>query len=64
MSFGNTITDLLAVLKVRINDTNKQLIKTFVHVAGQVLCALPEKDLKFNSKNFILSLVEGLNDKN
>ena len=40
-SFGNTINDLLATLKIRINDPNKQLIKIFVHVTGQVLCALP-----------------------
>jgi hypothetical protein len=43
VSYGNTVTDLLATLKIRINDPNKQLIKTFVHVTGQVLCSLPEK---------------------
>jgi hypothetical protein len=29
-----------------------------------VLCSLPEKDLKANARNFIISMVEGLNDKN
>jgi hypothetical protein len=62
-SFGNTINDLVATMKVRINDPNKQLIKLFVHLAGQVLCALPEKELKFNARNFIAALIEGFNDK-
>ena len=43
ISFGNTINDLVATIKIRINDPNKQLIKGFVHLAGQVFCALPEK---------------------
>ena len=64
VSFGNTTNDLLATLKVRINDPNKQLIKIFVHLTGQVLCSLPEKDLKLNARNFIISMIEGLNDKN
>lgn len=63
VNFGNP-TDLLATLKTRINDPNKQLIKHFVHLTGLVLCALPEKDLKFCAKNFITGIVEGLNDKN
>lgn len=64
ITFGNTTNDLLTTLKARINDSNKQLIKVFVHLTGQVLCALPEKDLKANARNFIIALVEGLNDKN
>lgn len=40
ISFGNTTNDLLTLLKVRINDPNKQLIKVFVHLTGQVLCSL------------------------
>lgn len=63
-SFGNTTNDLLATLKVRINDPNKQLIKVFIHLTGQVLCSLAEKDLKANARNFIIAMVEGLNDKN
>lgn len=64
VSFGNTTNDLLTTLKVRINDPNKQLIKVFIHLTGQVLCSLPEKDLKANVRNFIIAMVEGLNDKN
>lgn len=64
VTFGNTTNDLLATLKVRINDPNKQLIKVFVHLTGQVLCSLSEKDLKANARNFIISMIEGLNDKN
>lgn len=40
VTFGNTTNDLLTTLKVRINDPNKQLIKIFVHLTGQVLCNL------------------------
>jgi hypothetical protein len=64
ISYGHTLHDLLATLKVHINDTNKQLIKVFVHLAGLVLCSLSEKDLKLNLKAFITGLVEGLSDKN
>ena len=51
-------------MKSRINDPNKQLIKVFIHLAGLVLCALPEKELKNWSKNFINAFLDGLNDKN
>ena len=51
-------------MKAHINDTNKQLIKVFVHLVGLVLVSLSERDLKANLKNFILSLVDGLSDKN
>jgi hypothetical protein len=63
VTLGN-LTDLLATLKTRINDPNKQLIKVFVHLAGVVVCALPEKDARGNLKSFVTALVEGLNDKN
>ncbi len=63
VSYGNTTNDLLATLKVRINDSCKTNIKTFVHLAGQVLCSLPEKEMKANARGFIVSMVEGLNDK-
>lgn len=63
VTLGN-LTDFLATLKARINDPNKQLIKVFVHLAGLVVCALPQKDARVNLKSFITALVEGLNDKN
>ena len=56
--------DLLTTLKSHINDTNKQLIKVFVHLSGLVLVSLSDKDLKSNLKPFILTLVDGLSDKN
>lgn len=64
MSFGSQLGDLLTTLKTHINDTNKQLIKVFVHLAGLVLVSLSDKDLRGNLKGFILTLVEGLSDKN
>lgn len=54
----------MACLKIHINDTNKQLIKVFVHLAGLVVVALPEKELKICLKGFVTALVEGLSDKN
>jgi len=42
VTYGNP-TDLLATIKTRINDPNKQLIKIFVHLAGLVFCSLPER---------------------
>lgn len=64
VSFGNGLNDLLSTLKAHINDTNKQLIKVFVHLSGLVLVSIPDKDVKVNLRNFILSMVEGLSDKN
>lgn len=64
VSYGNQLYDLLATVKSHINDTNKQLIKVFVHLAGLVLVSLSDKDLKANLRAFIISLVEGLSDKN
>ena len=64
VSFGNQLGDLLSTLKVHINDTNKQLIKVFVHLAGLVLVSLSEKEVRSNLKGFILNFVEGLSDKN
>jgi hypothetical protein len=59
-NFGRvTITcvhDLVATLKTRINDTNKQLIKTFVSLTGLVFSTLPERDLKTYAKQFIIAL--------
>ena len=43
ISFGNSLGDLLSSLKAHINDTNKQLIKVFVHLSGLVLISLPDK---------------------
>lgn len=63
VNLGN-LTDLLATLKNRINDPNKQLIKVFVHLAGLVVCSLSEKDVKANIRLFIAAFVEGLSDKN
>ena len=41
ISFGPLVGDLVTCLKVHVNDTNKQLIKTFVRLAGLVIVALP-----------------------
>lgn len=35
-----------------------------MHLAGLVLVSISEKDLRSNLKSFILTLVEGLSDKN
>jgi hypothetical protein len=64
VNFGSQVGDLLNTLKAHINDTNKQLIKVFVHLAGLVLVSLSEKDVRGNLKAFILTFVEGLSDKN
>ena len=64
VSFGNGLHDLLSTLKAHINDTNKQLIKVFVHLAGLVLISISEKEVKANLRNFVLTMVEGLSDKN
>ena len=64
MSFGSQTGDLLNTVKNHINDTNKQLVKVFVHLAGLVLISLSDKELRGNLKAFILTFVEGLSDKN
>lgn len=55
--------DLLATLKTRIADPNKQLIKTFVHLTGLIFGFMNEKEIKANAKNFICGLADGLSDK-
>jgi len=52
----NCANDLLSCLKTRINDPNKQLIKTFMQLAALVFGALNEKDLKIYTKMFITAL--------
>ena len=60
---GN-MSELLSTLKARVNDPNKQLIRVFVHLTGMVLGVLSERDLKQCYRQFVMALVEGLNDKN
>ena len=55
--------EVSAILKSRINDPNKQLIKLFVHLIGLMFEALNDKDLKFYFRPFVGALVEGLSDK-
>lgn len=59
-----SMSELLATLKTRVNDPNKQLIKVFVHLTALVFGILSERELKQCYKQFVLVLVEGLNDKN
>jgi hypothetical protein len=66
-NFGRvTITcmnDLMNNLKTRINDPNKNIIKTFMQLSGALFPVLSEKDLKMFTKMFIATLADSLNDK-
>lgn len=57
------VHDLVATLKTRINDPNKSLIKTFVHLTGLVFGSINDRDLKNYAKTFIGLLAEGFSDK-
>lgn len=50
-------------LKTRINDPNKQLIKTFMQLAALVFPTLNDRDVKMFAKMFIAALADGLSDK-
>ena len=66
-NFGRvTITcmnDLMNNLKNRINDPNKNIIKTFMQLAGVLFPILSERDLKMFTKIYITVLADGLSDK-
>ncbi len=56
--------DFLGVLRSRISDPNKQLIKLFVQLIGEVFRCLTEKQAKMQAKTYIQDLMEVYADKN
>jgi hypothetical protein len=50
-------------LKPRINDPNKNVIKTFMQLTGVLFPVLNDKELKVFTKMFITTLADALSDK-
>ena len=57
------MNDLMNNLKARINDPNKNIIKTFMQLTGVLFPVLSDKELKVFTKMFITTLADGLLDK-
>ncbi len=57
------MNDLMNNLKIRINDPNKNNIKSFMQLTGVLFPVLSDKDLKVFTKMFITTLADGLSDK-
>jgi hypothetical protein len=50
-------------LKPRINDPNKNIIKTFMQLTAALFPVLSDKDLKVFTKMFTTTLADSLSDK-
>lgn len=57
------MNDLMNNLKPRINDPNKNVIKTFMQLTGVLFPVLSDKELKVFTKMFITTLADALSDK-
>ncbi len=57
------MNDLMNNLKPRINDPNKNIIKTFMQLTAVLFPVLSDKELKVFTKMFITTLADGLSDK-
>lgn len=57
------MNDLMNNLKTRINDPNKNIIKTFMQLTGVLFPVLSDKELKVFTKMFITTLADALSDK-
>ena len=58
------MNELMNNLKPRINDPNKNIIKTFMQVTATLFPVLNDKDLKLFTKMFTTTLADSLSDKN
>lgn len=61
--YMDNLNDFLTILRNRICDPNKQLIRSFVSLIGWVFQFLSEKEVKINARNFVQSLCEVFTDK-
>ncbi len=57
------MSDLMHSLKSRINDSNKNLPKIFMQLAGVLFPILSDRDVKMFAKMFIVVLADALSDK-
>ena len=57
------MNDLMNTLKPHINDSNKNIVKTFMQLTATLFPVLNDKDLKMFTKTFITTLADGLSDK-
>lgn len=61
---SHLIHDFFGTVKSRISDPNKQLIKNFITLVGEIFLALHEKEAKLQCKSFVQELISSFSDKN